>query len=194
LKLTLTDGSGTEIGYYSDEISSQKFFSVRNVTLDPGSYLLQITLIQAGKEIYQASTQVDVPSNFGQRFGLSTIAPIYDPDKAATIEGPPPIRPTPTVQVGEDVFLHFRIFPGKSGEPSKTIEVVYSIYREDEEIASLKRPEPTDLTKGGEKGFPVVVRLPTSKLQAGVYRFVVRLSDPDLGRRASGEIELAFVR
>jgi hypothetical protein len=150
-------------------------------------------LIQGDKEIYKASTQVDVPSSFGERFGLSTIAPIYDPDKPATMEGPP-ILPTTEVPVGEDVFLHFRIFPGKSGEPSKNIEVVYSIYREDEEITSMKQPEPTDLSESGETGFPVVVRLPTSKLQEGIYRFVVRISDPDLGRRASGEIELAFVR
>jgi VWFA-related protein len=192
LKLTMTDGSGTEVGNYSVQVSPQKFSSVLNATLDPGSYLLQITLTQAGKEIYKASTQVDVPSNFGERFGLSTITPIYDPAEAEKVEGPP-IRPTPTLRMGENAFIYFRVFPGRRGEPSKSVEIIYSVYREDEEIASLKQPEPADLTKSGEYGFPVIVRLPTGNLQPGIYRVVVRISDPNLGRRASGGIELTVI-
>jgi hypothetical protein len=191
LTLTLTDGSGASAGRYTAEVTPENFFSVTNAALKPGAYLLQIALTHAGKEIYTASTQVDVPSGFGERFGLSTIAPIFDPAKSPG--DAPPIRPTPSLQVGEDVFLHYRVFPGRRGEPSKNIEIAYSIYREDVEVTSLKQPKPVDISKAEEKGFPVVAKLPTRELAPGTYRFVVRISDPDLGRRASGEIELVFL-
>lgn len=192
LQLTLTDAAGASVASFSDEVDATDFSIVRNTVLPPGSYLLRITLNASGKTIYQSSTQLDVPSGFGDRFGLSSIAPIISPEIKES--GGLPIRPTSTLRVGEDVFLHFRVYPGTRGEPSESAEVIYSVYQEGREILSLKQPGELDLKKGKAFGFPVLARLPTSRLGPGTYRVVVEVADSKLARRTTGEIELTIAR
>ena len=92
--------------------------------------------------------------------------------------------------MGEDVFLHFRVFPGKRGEPSESARLIFSIYQGDREIQSVKQPDALDLMKGQDIGLPVITRLATSNLAPGTYRVVVWVSDRRLARVATGEIEL----
>lgn len=131
-------------------------------------------------------TQLDVPAQLDERFGLSSIAPIYPPEQAPDKTGPP-IRATSTLRRGEDVYLHFRIFPGKRGGPSRSAHVTYSIFRDGVELHKLKKPDPVDLTKSYENGYPMAARLPMGKLAPGDYRIRILIEDQRLGRRATGE-------
>jgi hypothetical protein len=56
------------------------------------------------------------------------------------------------------------------------------------ELHKLKKPDPIDLTKSYDNGYPMVARLPMGKLSPGDYRIRVLLEDKRLGRRATGEI------
>ncbi len=85
------------------------------------------------------------------------------------------------------------MFPGKKGEPSESAEMVFSIYQEGQEIKSLKYPQVLDLKKGRDFGLQVITSLPMSEMSPGTYRVVVWVSDPKLGRRATGELMLTVV-
>ena len=193
LEMTLTDGSGSTLASFSDSVDSKNFSVVRTAVLPPGNYLLQITLTKASETIYQTSSQIDVPAGYGERFGLSSILPFLSSNAQAPNGGAPALRPTSTLRVGEDVLLHFRVFPGKRGEPSESAQMVCSIYQGDREIQTLRQPDPLDLKKAQEGGLPVITRLKTGVLAPGTYRIVVWVSDPLLGRRATGEIGLTVV-
>jgi hypothetical protein len=56
----------------------------------------------------------------------------------------------------------------------------------------MKQPNPVDLTKSYENGYPMAARLPTSKLSPGDYRIRILIEDQRLGRRATGEIFIAI--
>lgn len=187
LTVTLSDGSGTTLETFHQKVDPVNFFIVRNAVLDPGSYLLQITLEDPEKMIYQASTQIDVPKDFGKRFGLSSIVLIVPAPSDVPSDGSVQIHPTSTVGRGEDVFLFFRAFPG-SGEPSQTARVNYTFYRGDQALQSVDHPDVLALSESNESGYPVVARLPTSQFAPGTYRILVTLSDFRLGRKATGEI------
>ena len=85
----------------------------------------------------------------------------------------------------------FAYSPGKRGGASRSAHVTYSIFRDGVELHKLKQPDPTDLTKSYENGFPMAARLPMGKLPPGDYRIRILIEDPGLGRRATGEILLA---
>jgi hypothetical protein len=191
LTVTVSDGAEQEFARFEETVDRRKSSLVRNVALAPGSYLLQITVGDSGKVVYQSSTQLDVPARLDERFGLSSIAPIYPPEQAPDKTGPP-IRATSTLSRGEDVYLHFRIFPGKRGGPSRSTHVTYSIFRDGVELHKLKKPDPIDLTKSYENGYPMVAKLPMGKLSPGDYRIRVLLEDERLGRRATGEIFISI--
>jgi hypothetical protein len=178
----------------SGKVDRENFFLVRSANLDPGSYLLQIRLEAGDEVVYKSSTQVDVPSEYGDRFGVSSIVFFLPPEAQKSTDDGPPIRPTSTVQLGEDVFIHYRVFPGRKGTPSQNVQVSYSIYRDDQEIKSFKQPKPLDLSKSSDVGIPALARLPTSQLAPGEYRIVVRVTDSRLGRRATGEIVVTVAR
>ena len=194
LRLTVTDNSGTIFARMSGKVDRENFSMVRSANLDPGSYLLRLSLEAGDELVYESSTQVDVPSEYGDRFGISSIVFFLPPEAQKSTDDGPPIRPTSTIGVGEDVYIHYRIFPGKRDTPSKNVKVSYSIYRDDEEIKSFEQPKPLDLTKASELGFPALAKLPTSQLTPGVYRIVVGVVDSGLGRRATGEIVVTVSR
>ena len=113
LKLTITDEART-VAEFTDEVDPRNFFVVERPRLAPGLYLLQLTVEASGKQVYQASTAIEVPEGFGKRFGFSSIVPVFPPTAGASgdtqsIE----IRPTPNLNRGEDAFLFFRVFPGE---------------------------------------------------------------------------------
>ena len=194
LRLTVTDNSGTIFARMSGKVDRENFSMVRSANLDPGSYLLRLSLEAGDELVYESSTQVDVPSEYGDRFGISSIVFFLPPEAQKSTDDGPPIRPTSTVRVGEDVFIHYRVFPGKRDTPSKNVKVSYSIYRDDQEIKSFEQPKPLDLTEASEFGIPALAKLPTSQLAPGLYRIVVRVTDSSLGRRATGEIVVTVAR
>jgi VWFA-related protein len=187
LTVRISDGSGTTLETFHQKVDPVNFFIVRNAVLEPGSYLLQITLDDPEKMIYQASTQIDVPRDFGKRFGLSSIVLIVPPPSDSQSDDTVQIHPTSTISRGEDVFLFFRAFPG-SGEPSQTARINYTFYRGDQKLQSVDHPEVLALSESNESGYPVIARLPTGQFTPGSYRILVTLSDSRLGRRATGEI------
>ena len=191
LTVTLSDGSGTTLETFHQKVDPANFFIIRNAVLEPGSYLLQITLDDPEKMIYQASTQIDVPQDFGKRFGLSSVVLIVPSPSDSQSDGSVQIRPTSTVRRGEDLFLYFRAFPG-ADEPSQSAKVNYTFYRGDQKLQSVDHPEVLRLSESNESGYPVIARLPTSQFTPGTYRIVVTLSDSRLGRRATGEFPMTI--
>ncbi len=190
LGMTLTGASGAALARFSNEVDAENFSVVRTAFLAPGLYRLDLTLTDGSETIYETSTQIDVPVGYGERFGLSSIIPFPQSRDQAPDSMP---SPTSTLRVGQDVLLNFRVFPGKKGEPSESAELVFSIYQDNQEVQSLKYPQKLDLTKGQDTGLQVITSLPMSKLAPGAYRVVVWVSDPALGRRATGELYLTVV-
>jgi VWFA-related protein len=190
LTMSLKGSSGAALAQFSDDVDQDNFSVLRTAVLAPGLYRLDITLTNESGMVYETSTQIDVPVGYGDRFGLSTIIPFpitnsEDPNNKT--------RPSAALRPGQDVLLHFRVFPGKKGEPSKTAELVFSIYQGNQELKSLKYPQVLDLTKNNEFGLQVITSFPMSGMAPGAYRLVVWVSDPDLGRRATGELYLTVV-
>jgi len=195
LKMTISEDSQGVISEYSDRVDLRQFFMVRNPTLGPGLYLLQMTLEEpSGEQVYQASTALEVPRGFGNRFGFSSIVPVFAPSgessgQAQAIQ----IRPTPEVERGQDAYLYFRILPGEdAGSAGDDTRLSYVVTRDEEEVTAGEHPTSLRLSGGGESGFPVVLRLPTSGLPPGTYRVTLRIESSGLNRRASTEIELTI--
>ncbi len=193
LKLTITDEART-VAEFKDEIGPTRFFVVQNPRLAPGLYLLQLTVETSGEQIYQASTALEVPEGFGERFGFSSIVPVFPPSAGASGGGQSiEIRPTPNLSRGEDAFLYFRVFPGEGATAAENdTKLTYVISQDDRELRSGGHASSLKLTEAGDAGFPVLLRLPTSDLPRGSYRAVLRVASPSLGRRAASEIELTI--
>ena len=193
LKLTITDEART-VAEFTDEVDPRNFFVVERPRLAPGLYLLQLTVEASGKQVYQASTAIEVPEGFGKRFGFSSIVPVFPPTAGASgdtqsIE----IRPTPNLNRGEDAFLFFRVFPGEGATAAEDdTKLTYVISQGDRELRSGRHASSLKLSEFGDAGFPVLLRLPTSDLPRGPYRVVLRVASPSLGRRAATEIELTI--
>ncbi|MFQ5791054.1 MAG: hypothetical protein ACE5JI_11340, partial [Acidobacteriota bacterium] len=137
-----------------------------------------------------ASTPIEGPAGLESRFGLSSIAPVAPPNASGSSEDDVALHilPSASIRAGEDAFLFFRVFPGE--EPSRTVRLVYAIYRGNEELTAVEHTESLRLTNDPE-GTPVLLQVPMSRLPRGPYRVELRLSDPRLGRRAFGEIEVS---
>ena len=193
LKLTITDEART-VTEFSDEVDPTHFFVVQSPRLAPGLYLLQLTVDASGKQVYQASTALEVPEGFGKRFGFSSIVPVFPPSAGASGDAQSiEIRPTPNLNRGEDAFLYFRVFPSEGATTAEDdTKLTYVISKEDRELRTGGHASSLKLSEYGDAGFPVLLRLPTSDLPRGAYRAVLRVESPSLGRRAATEIELAI--
>lgn len=193
LRLTITDEVRT-VAEFNDEVGPTKFFVVQSPRLDPGLYLLQLTVEASGEQVYQASTALEVPEGFGKRFGFSSIVPVFPPSDGASGSGQSiEIRPTPNLNRGEDAFLYFRVFPGEGAtEAENDTKLTYAISQDDRELRRGGHASSLRLAESGDAGFPVLLRLPTSDLPPGSYRAVLRIASPSLGRRAATEIELTI--
>ena len=195
LKVTIHDSSGKTVGTFTGQVDKQNFYLVRGVTLAPGRYLVELSLEQGGKELYKASTAMDVPANLGARFGLSNIVPLFPPSPGAGSDGNTMgnIRPTSSLRSGENLLVHFRVFPGTRSEPSRFARVLYVFYKDGQELGRHTHPEVLDLSESPASGFPVLAELATGQLNPGAYRIEVQVLDSRLGRRATSELEITII-
>ena len=190
-KLTVTISQDDEtLHTFEESVNLQRYFLVENVELDPGLYLLRITLTADGAQLYQASTGIQVPAGFGERFGLSSIVPVVAPNAMNAISGDIPILPTTSLIRGDDAYLLFQVFAGVD-RPSRKVELTYTLFDEgDNPIDSGGKAGPMALGEDRPGGTPVILRIPMNELSPGPYRVDIRIEDRSLGRRAASEIEL----
>ena len=103
------------------------------------------------------------------------------------------IRPTTSVQRGEDAYLYFRITRGEDASSSgDDTQLSYVISRDGQEIVSGSHASTLRLSGADETGLPVVLRLPTSGLLPGTYNVTLRIASSSLGQRARTETEFAI--
>ena len=190
-KLTLTVSKDDEtLHTFEESVNLKRYFLVENVELDPGYYLLRVTLTANGSQLYQASTQIQVPAGFGERFGISSIVPVVAPDATNAISGDIPILPTTSLIRGNDAYLLFQVFAGVD-RPSREVELTYTLFDEgDNAIDTGGKDGPMALGEDRPGGTPVILRIPMNELSPGPYRVDIRIEDRSLGRRAASEIEL----
>lgn len=189
LRVTISQDD-TILHMFDENVSTANYYLVESVELEPGSYLMQITLSGDGNQLYQASTAVNVPAGFGERFGLSSIVPVVSPNETAAVGADVPLLPTTTLPRGSDAFLLFQVFAGTE-RPSERAYLTYTVYDDDDaEAGSGGKDGPMDLAPDQPGGTPVVLRIPMSELRSGLYRIEIRVEDRSLGRRAVSEIEL----
>ncbi len=188
LTVTISQDDAT-LHTFEENVNTSHYYLVENVELEPGSYLMQITLRADGEQLYQASTAIHVPAGFGERFGLSSVVPVIGPEGAAEVDGTVPLLPTPTLPRGSDAFLLFQVFPGRE-RPSRRAYLTYTIYDGDNEVGAGGKDGPLELAQDQPGGTPIVLRIPMSELRPGTYRIDIRAEDRSLGRRAASEIEL----
>ena len=168
----------------------EALFSRRECGARPGYYLLRVTLTANGSQLYQASTQIQVPAGFGERFGISSIVPVVAPDATNAISGDIPILPTTSLIRGNDAYLLFQVFAGVD-RPSREVELTYTLFDEgDNAIDTGGKDGPMALGEDRPGGTPVILRIPMNELSPGPYRVDIRIEDRSLGRRAASEIEL----
>ena len=195
LKITITEDTQGVVAEFTDRVDARNFFMVRSPKLAPGLYLLQMTLEEpSGEQIYQSSMALEVPQGFGNRFGFSSIVPVFAPSAEGSGQGQPiEIRPTTSVQRGEDAYLYFRITRGEDASSSgDDTQLSYVISRDGQEIVTGSHGSTLRLSGADETGLPVVLRLPTSGLLPGTYNVTLRIASSSLGRRARTETEFAI--
>ena len=190
-KLTVTISQDDKtLHTFEESVNLQRYFLVENVELDPGLYLLRITLTADGAQLYQASTGIQVPAGFGERFGISSIVPVVAPNATNAISGDIPILPTTSLIRGDDAYLLFQVFAGVN-RPSREVELTYTLFDEgDNAIDTGGKAGPMALREDRPGGTPVILRIPMNELSPGPYRVDIRIEDRSLGRRAASEIEL----
>jgi VWFA-related protein len=191
--VTIQDPSGNELARLDGPVDSRNFYISRRADLAPGTYQMGVRLESGGAVLYQGQETLEVPAGMEKRFGLSSLIPVLAPSPINPGGAAPlGLRPSTTLDRGEDSFLYFRVMPGEEPLEAEAVKIVFSIYRGDEEIRTTESREPPRFTGDGERGHPIVLRVPTADLSAGRYRIVVRVEDARLRRRATSEIEVFF--
>ena len=175
---------------FAKNVTTSHYYLVENVELEPGSYLMQITLTTDGEQLYQASTAIHVPAGFGERFGLSSVVPVVPPEAADDLGGEVPLLPTTTLPRGSDAFLLFQVFPGRE-RPSERAYLTYTIYDGDNEVGAGGKGRghwswPRSSPAAPRSFFAFRCRI----YGRGTYRIDIRIEDRSFGRRAASEIEL----
>lgn len=189
LTVTLSNEQGETVERFEQDVDVESYYLVRQADLEPGLYTLALELHSDGQELYRASTGIQVPDGFGERFGLSSVIPVVSPERTDDVGNGLPLLPVPSVERGEDAFLLFQVFAGRD-EPASRARIGFALLDErDEEILVGGREEPLELSQA-PAGTPVVLSIPTRTLDYGRYRVEVRVEDPDDGRRATSDIEL----
>jgi len=189
LRLNVADESGNPVHSFEAPVSLERFYVISSLSLEPGSYVLEVIVSAGERELHRASTGIQIPPGLRDRFGLSSILPVVSRDAAASVGASDlPLLPVSAVRRGEALHVLFQILSGREA-PSKRARVSYRIldpegsevlkYRVKDEIALADRPD----------GTPVILSLPTRSLAYGTYRVEVRIEDPSSGRAATSEIE-----
>jgi hypothetical protein len=187
--LNVLDGGGNRLHSIEEPVSLERFSVITSLSLAPGSYLLEVVVSAGERELYRASTGIQIPPGLGDRFGLSSILPVVSRDAAGSVGASElPLLPVSAVRRGEAYHVLFQILPGRES-PSKRARVSYRILDSGgAEVLKDKVKDELSLAEGGG-GTPVILSLPTRSLAYGTYRVEVRIEDPSSGRAASGEIE-----
>jgi hypothetical protein len=189
LRLNVADESGNPVHSFEAPVSLERFYVISSLSLEPGSYVLEVIVSAGERELHRASTGIQIPPGLRDRFGLSSILPVVSRDAAASLRASDlPLLPVSAVRRGEAFHVLFQILPGREA-PSKRARVSYRILdpegsevlkdRVKDEIALADKPD----------GTPVILSLPTHSLAYGTYRVEVRIEDPSSGRAATSEIE-----
>jgi VWFA-related protein len=186
LRLNLADDSGKSVRSFEESVSLDRFYVLENLTLQPGSYVLEVIVSSGEREIHRASTGIEIPSGLGDRFGLSSIVPVVSPDATASVGSGLPLLPVSAVRRGEALHVLFLILCGREA-PAKRARVSYRILDgEGAEVLKKRVKDEVDLSSAGT---PVILSLPSRSLAYGTYRVEVRAEDPSSGRAATSEIE-----
>jgi len=189
LRLNVADASGKSLQSFEEPVSLDRFYVLENLSLEPGSYVLEITVSAGARELHRASTGIQIPPGLGDRFGLSSILPVVSRDAAASVGAKDlPLLPVSAVRRGEALHVLFQILPGREA-PSKRARVSYRILDpEGSEVLKDRVKDEIALSDRAD-GTPVILSLPTRSLDYGSYRVEVRTEDPSSGRAATSEIE-----
>ena len=189
LRLNVADASGKSLQTFEEPVSLDRFYVLENLSLEPGSYVLEITVSAGARELHRASTGIQIPPGLGDRFGLSSILPVVSRDAAASVGAKDlPLLPVSAVRRGEALHVLFQILPGREA-PSKRARVSYRILDpEGSEVLKDRVKDEIALSDRAD-GTPVILSLPTRSLDYGSYRVEVRTEDPSSGRAATSEIE-----
>ncbi len=188
LELNVVDESGKAIQSFEEPVSLERFYVLRSLSLEPGSYLMEVTVHAGERELHRASTGIEIPWGLGERFGLSSILPVVSPDAASSVGKDLPLLPVSAVRRGEALHVLFQILGGREG-PAKRARVSYRIL--DPEGSEVQKDKVKDEISLSDRpdGTPVILSLPTRSLAYGLYRVEVRIEDPSSGRAATSEIE-----
>ncbi|MGH9333459.1 MAG: VWA domain-containing protein, partial [Vicinamibacteria bacterium] len=188
LSVKVSDRAGKSVASFEEPVSPEHYFVVRNLDLEPGSYLLELTVSSAERELHRASTGIDIPPGLGDRFSLSSILPVLSPSAPRPPGQELPLLPSAAASRGEALHVLFQVFAGDE-EPSRRARVSYRIFDEDGNEVSTGGPEDEIALSDRPEGTPVVLSLPTRSLDYGTYRVEVRIEDPSTGRAAASDIE-----
>jgi VWFA-related protein len=188
LELSVADASGKSIQSFEEPVTLDRFYMLRSLTLEPGSYVLTVTVREGERELHRVETSIGIPSGLGDRFGLSSVLPISSPEAAAGTGGDLPLLPVSAVSRGEPLHVLFQILAGRDGAATRARVSYRLLDPEGTEVQKDKVKDEIALSERPE-GTPVILSLPTGALAYGVYRVEVRIEDPSSGRAATSEIE-----
>lgn len=188
LEMMVKDASGKTIQSFEEPVSLERFYAVRSLSLEPGSYVMEVTVRAGERELHRASTGIEIPAGLGDRFGLSSILPVASKDAASNAGGDLPLLPVSAVRRGDDFHLLFQILAGREGT-ARRARVSYRVLDSEGSEAQKEKVREEIALSGEPEGTPVVLSLPTRSLAYGLYRVEVRIEDPSSGRTATSEIE-----
>jgi len=189
LRLNVVDESGKHLHSFEEPVSLERFYVISTLSLEPGSYLLEVIVSSGDRELHRASTGIQIPPGLGDRFGLSSILPVVSRDAAGSMGASDlPLLPVSAVRRGEALHVLFQILPGRQA-PSKRARVSYRILDPEGSEVLKDRVKDEIVLSDRADGTPVILSLPTRSLAYGTYRVEVRIEDPSSGRAATSEIE-----
>jgi len=189
LRLNVADEAGKTLHSVEEPVSLEHFYVISSLSLEPGSYVLQVMVSAGDRELHRTSTAIHIPPGLGERFGLSSLLPVASRDATASaVATDLPLLPVSAVRRGDAFHVLFQILPGREA-PSRRARVSYRILDSGgSEVLKDRVKDELSLsdTAGGTR---VILSLPTRSLAYGTYRVEVRIEDPSSGRAATGEIE-----
>ena len=191
LGVTVSDEAGAVAGAYQESVSMERPYVIPSFDLPPGRYVARLTLrLSSDEELYSAATEIRIPADFGERFGLSSIIPVVSPENGAAAGDGLPILPTPSLKRGKDGYVLFQVFPG-ADDPSRRVHVGWAFLDEDgREIRRGEKDGPIDIVQDRLGGTPVILELPMRSLSYGTHIVEIRVEDRSRSRRATSSIEI----
>lgn len=192
LRLSVTASDGTVLAEAQGRVDSRRFWIAAPAQIPPGEHEFEVWLERGGQPAYTAATGITVPEGLGNAFSLSSVFPFVAEAHEPEATGPP-VRPVAVFAPAENARVAFSIFPGTT-DPASSVRIAYEVLNEDGEAAiEAERPDVFHLNPNRPGGTPIMLPLRTAGLRAGRYTAVVRVTDDNRDRTASGELEF-FIR